>query len=71
MNKMIEIDGKPIDNGQTCTVDNVVQEFKIRIRSLGGLSPNAVKDQLQKMWEVLGVVEVECVAYVRAGMSDF
>ena len=45
---MIEIDGKPINAGQTVTVDHVVQTYKIVVRSLSGVHADVVKDHLQK-----------------------
>ena len=62
---MIEIDGKPINAGQTVTVDHVVQTYKIVVRSLSGVHADVVKDHLQKKWEILDIACIEKNDYVR------
>ncbi len=45
--------------GHQCVVpDNHVQTFVVRLRSIGGVRPQQLKDQLQRKWEVLGQPEI-------------
>ena len=37
----------------TQTVDNIVQEYTVVIRSMSGVHPDTLRDHLQKKWEVL------------------
>lgn len=70
MNRMIELDGKTIHEGQTVTVDHVVQTFTLTVRSCSGVESKTIKDHLQKKWEVVNIERTENVQYVRAGHFD-
>lgn len=56
MTEYKDVNGNPVGgSGQTIIIDNSVQEFTIKLRSLGGIHPDAIKRKLQEKWEVLMV----------------
>lgn len=61
---MVHLYGKELLDGKTVTVDHVVQEFTVVIRSCGGIGLQDLKDQLQKKWEVVRVGKEEETTYV-------
>lgn len=63
--KNIKIDGTPIPQGHCVTPDHSVQTFVVQIRSLSGIHPDTVKDQLQKKWEVINIEKTDQTNYVR------
>lgn len=61
--KDINIGHRPIISGSTVVVDHQVQVFTVVIRSLAGVGVEALKDQLQKKWEIVGTPhchELDC-----------
>lgn len=71
MFKTIEVNGNPIADGQTVSLDHSVQEFKVTIRSLAGIDTEKLKNHLQKLWEVTEIQQVNSTDYVRTGLRDF
>lgn len=70
MIEMVNLDGGPIPEGQTLSVDHHVREFKVVIRSMNRISPEGVKDFLQRRWEVLECEVTGGKDYVVVGMPD-
>lgn len=50
---------------QNNTPDHSVQTFVVQIRSLSGIHPDTIKDQLQKKWEVINIEKTDQTNYVR------
>jgi hypothetical protein len=48
------IGGKVMD-GQTHTIDHIVQEFTIKIRSLEGVSQSVLKRKIEEKYEVVEI----------------
>jgi hypothetical protein len=62
--KQLRIDGKPLVDGQTVTVDHVVQCFVVEIRSLAGVHCGDVQEQLRKKWECRDIQETSNIQLV-------
>jgi len=60
----VRIDGKPLVNGKTVTLDHSTQKFEIVVRSLRGVSTQTVKDLIQKSYEVINIKEIDRTDYV-------
>ena len=60
----IRLDGKPLGDGRTVTLDHSVQKFEVLVRSLNGIAPQKVKDLIQKSYEVVSVKEIDRHDYV-------
>jgi hypothetical protein len=66
--KTIEVNGRPIGNGQTVVVDHSVQSFLVVVRSMGGVSPDTIKNLIERRHEVVRIEPVDAQLYVRAGV---
>lgn len=69
--KTVEINGRPIGNGQTVAVDHTVQTYEIQIRSIHGVSQDVLKRLIQQQYEVVSIEQTDVVVYVSAGCPDF
>jgi hypothetical protein len=63
---MIEINGKPIQDGQTVTVDHTVHTFTIQICSMGIVDADVLKRLIQQKYEVIDIAKTDETSYVRA-----
>ncbi len=61
---MVHLYGGKLEDGQTVTVDHTVTSFTVTIRTMGSISAQDVKDQLQKKWEVTHIEEGDSTMYV-------
>lgn len=61
----VHLDGKKVLDGQTVTLDHSVQSFTVVVRSLAGITPQTVKNLIQKSYEVIAVKENDRTDYVR------
>jgi hypothetical protein len=67
----IRLDGRPLVDGETVTLDHSVQKFEIIVRSLNGIAPQKVKDLIQKSYEVVSAKEIDRRDYVtKIGYGD-
>ena len=69
--KTVEINGRPIGNGQTVVVDHIVQTYEIQIRSINGVSQDVLKRLIEQKYEVVLIEQTDTVAYVSVGCPDF
>jgi hypothetical protein len=69
--KMIEINGRPIGDGQTVVIDSVVQTIEVQIRSIHGVSQDVLKRLIEQQYEVVAIEQTDAVTYVSAGCPDF
>lgn len=69
--KTIEVNGRPIADGQTVVVDHSVQSFLVVVRSMGGVGVETLKNLIQQRHEVVKIEPVDAQLYVRAGAPDF
>ena len=69
--KMVEINGRPIGDGQTVVIDSVVQTIEVQIRSIHGVSQDVLKRLIEQQYEVVAIEHTDTVTYVSAGCPDF
>jgi len=67
----INLDGKQVSDGTTVTIDHNVDTMTITFRSLCGVSPSAIKEYLQRKWEVVDISDHHRDSFVQCGMADF
>lgn len=60
----VHLYGKPLVDGKTVTLDHSVQAFKIVVRSMSGVSPQRLKDMIEKSFEVVRIEELDRTDYV-------
>jgi len=65
------LDGGPIDDGQTCITDHSVQVVTVTLRSMDGVPLDALKNLIEKRWDVVTIEEVYRDLYVHTGCPDF
>jgi hypothetical protein len=53
----ISVNGKPIVNGKTVSVDSTVTTFTVTIQHMNSVGENDLKDLLQRKYKVLSVEE--------------
>ena len=66
-----ELNNKPVSDGQTCSVDHTVAEFKVVVRSINSVGPNDLKNLIEQKFEVVAVEEVNTDHYGHVGRPDF
>lgn len=63
--KYVRPDGTPIPEGACVRADNVVDTFKLELRSLNGVSPEQVTKLLQTQFEVCLLMPTERTMVVK------
>ncbi len=58
------VDGSPVPTGVCVTLDHSTQTFTVQIRALRFVSPETIKDLIQKKFEVIDVKETDSVSFV-------
>jgi len=72
MRQIVEVNGKKIGDGETVTLDHSVQTFIVKVRSLGHVSPNTIKDLIEKRHEVVSIEQTDELTVVRgSSVRDF
>jgi len=66
---MREVNGLPIGNGMTVTLDHSVQVFTVAVRSMGRVGTDTIKNLIEKRHEVVRIEEIDNTAYVHANSS--
>jgi len=67
-----EINGRPVGDGETVTVDHSVQVFTVVVRSMSHIGPETLKNLIQQKYEVVKVEETDSTLYVHApAVRDF
>ena len=56
--------GGKLEEGQTVTVDHVVQSFTVVVRSMNGVDNQTLKNLLQQKWEIVSLKENDRTEYV-------
>jgi hypothetical protein len=70
--QMVEIHGKDIGNGETCSADHIIQNFTLTIRTLNGVSVDTVKNLIETKYEVIDIQQNRAVVFVRgSSIPDF
>ena len=67
----VPVDDSVIHAGQTVTIDHVQDMITITLRSLGGISAEALKDHLQKKWEVVETHNHHRANFIKSGLPDW
>lgn len=67
-----EVNGRPVSDGETVTVDHNVQVFTVVVRSMSRVSPDTIKNLIQQRHEVVKIEETDSTLYVHApSVRDF
>jgi hypothetical protein len=61
----IRPDGSPVPPHHCVLPDNYVIKFTVEVRAMSGVSADAIREQLQKRWEVLSVQKTDTTIVVR------
>lgn len=70
--KVYEVNGRTIKNGETVTFDHSIQTFIVKVRSLGRVSPERIKDLIENKFEVVDIQEGDSISYVKgSSVRDF
>jgi len=67
----VEINGKEVHEGQTCTIDHAVQTIEVQIRAINGVPLDVLKRLIQEKFEVVSIELTGATVYVDAGLPDF
>lgn len=57
--------GKPVDEGQTITIDHVTDKFEIVIRSSSGVTIDQIRTLIQSRHEVIKMEHIDCIVYAK------
>ena len=61
-----EVNGRPVGDGETVTMDHSVQVFTVVVRSMSRIGPDTLKNLIQQKYEVVKVEETDSTIYVHA-----
>jgi len=67
---MREVNGLPISNGMTVTLDHSVQVFTVVVRSMGRVGADTIKNLIEKRHEVVRIEEIDSIRFVHAGRGE-
>ena len=69
---MVKVNDNPIEYGETGTVDNIVQTFTVKLRSLNGIGEYDLVRRIEQWYEVIECEESDRITYVHASqVKDF
>lgn len=72
MAEFIEVNGRPVRDGETVTVDHSIQTITVKIRSMGVVDTDIVRNLLQQRYEVLSIEKDDVTLFVHApNVPDF